>query len=425
MNFLKARVCLVLSFMMIAGHVPAYAQETLSLESQVQQLTLMVQDLKQVVEKQQAEIGELRRGQQIPSPSQSPMIQASPVSGVKILPEIGVIADTALRLDSPKNDEGGADRLSVREVELVLGSHVDPYSRLDATLAFTEEDGVELEEAYLTRFDLPLETTARIGRLKPRIGKVLSTHRDSLDTADEPLVIQRYFGEEGMSKTGADLKKILDLPSPLTHEITIGVLEGGNGEGGTAFGETHRRPTLYTHLKNYLDIDEMTSLEIGVSDAIGSRDADSEFEVNVLGFDGTWIHHFNANQNLKLQGEAFLISRTGSFSESEYDDGSGILGTVQDDIDGKVWGGYALADLRFHPQWATGLRLDQVELIDRPVDSPRNHDLGYTGYLTFYQSEFARWRVQYTHLDLTDGHQDNQVWLQGTFAIGEHKHKIQ
>ena len=394
-----------------------------TLEVRVNELTQMVKELKGVVEQQQQEINLLRQSKETPPVSPAPEPSALfPRYGTKVLPEIGAVADVALRLDSPKTDENGADRVQVREVELVLGGNVDPYSRLDSTIAFTEEDIAELEEAYLTRFELPFDVTARVGRFKPKIGKVLPVHRDSLDTVDDPLVIQRYFGSEGMSKTGVDLTKMLDIPSPFVHQVTIGVLEGGNGEGGTAFGEVKRRPTIYGHLKNYLDISDVTNLEIGFSDAIGSRDADASFEVNVMGLDATLIHQLSANQALKFQGELFNVDRSESFIDVT-DDVTGDI--TQQDIDGNVWGGYGLADFRMSSQWATGLRFDYVEPVDNLLVNSNKAEIGYTGYLTFYQSEFARWRLQFSHADLVTGDDDNRVFLQGTFAIGEHKHKLQ
>jgi uncharacterized coiled-coil protein SlyX len=325
------------------------------------------------------------------------------------LPEIGVVGDILYTQDSGKEDEEGADRVSLRELELVFGSNVDPYSRLDATISFSDTEDPSLEEAYLTRFGLPFETTARLGKFKPKVGKVLGVHRDSLDTVDEPLVIQEYFGAEGMNKSGLDFTTQLGLPLPVTQQFTFGVLEGGNGEEGTAFGDTRRRPTLYSHLKNYVDITDTTGLELGLSHMIGSRDEDSSFEVQVLGADTTLTHYFNANQNMKFQGEIFNLNR----KETE-------------DFDGNLWGGYALVDFRFHPQWSTGFRYDYVQPVDNDRSvNPEKEDTGYTGYLTFYQSEFARWRLQYTHKDLITGKDDNAVYLQGTFAIGEHKHKLQ
>lgn len=342
--------------------------------------------------------------------------QATPASKVsqnrpaigKWTPEIGVVADAVYKQDSSKTDTEGSDRLSLRELELVLGSAVDPYSRLDATISFSDTEEPSLEEAYLTRFGLPLDTTARFGKFKPKVGKALPVHRDSLDTVDEPRVIEKYFGKEGMNKSGLDFTKMINIPWPVTHQLSLGILEGGNGEEGIAFGTTRRRPTIYSHLKNYLDITDLTGLELGFSHMIGSRDADSRFEVQVLGSDITLTHHFNANQNVKVQGEVFNLNRKETT-----------------DFDGNLWGSYGLVDFRFHPRWSIGFRYDNVQLVDNPANNPEKEDVGYTGYLTFYETEFARWRLQGTHTNLTTGKDDNTVYLQGTFAIGEHKHKLQ
>lgn len=98
---------------------------------------------------------------------------------------------------------------------------------------------------------------------------------------------------------------------------------------------------------------------------------------------------------------------------------------ISQDVDGHLWGGYGLLDFRINSRWAAGLRLDYVELVDNQAANPHAADVGYTGYLTFYQSEFSRWRLQYNHIDQADGKDDNQFLIQGTFAIGDHKHKIQ
>lgn len=323
-------------------------------------------------------------------------------------PSIGAVADVVFKSDSAKVDEEGSDRVSVRELELVLGSEIDPYSRLDATIAFSDFEDASLEEAYMTRFGLPFDATARFGKFKPKVGKAIPVHRDSLETVDEPLVIQRYFGLEGFNKAGFDMTTMLKTKFPVTQEVSFGVLEGGNGEEGTLFGDARRRPTIYSHVKNYADISENTGVQLGFSYLTGSRDEDADFEVQVLASDITFLHHFNANQRLKLQGEVFNANR----EETE-------------DLDGNIWGWYGLADLRVSPQWGLGFRYDNVQPVDNPLENPQETDIGYTGYLTFYQSEFARWRLQSSHFELSNGKNDNQFMVQGTFAIGEHKHKVQ
>lgn len=401
----------------------AMADPAPTLEMRVNELTETVKELKAVVEAQQAQIDALRQSGQTPPPAIAPEpVSAAARPSGKFTPEIGAVADITAKQSSSKADTDGNDRVSLRELELVLGSNVDPYSRLDATVAFNEDNSAELEEAYLTRFQLPFDTTARIGRFKPKIGRDLAAHRDSLDTVDEPLVIQRYFGEEGMNKSGVDFTKLLDLPTPFVHQLTLGVLEGGSGEGGTVFGDAKRRPTLYGHLKNYVDLTDMTNLDLGLTYAAGHKDDEEAFKVNVLGLDATLIHHLNANQDLKLQTETFYLDRRDSF----LDETDPLTGAVtRRDVMGHLWGGYGLLDFRVNSQWATGFRFDYVELVDNPLADPHDADVGYAGYLTFYQSEFARWRLQYNHIDLAGGKDDNQFWIQGTFAIGDHKHKLQ
>lgn len=407
----------------------AWANEMEALRTQVQELSMIVKDLKLTVEAQQRQLQSLRSNE-----AAAVTASAFPVTGGRAgqtatgrwNPDIGAVADIVLQSDSPKSDEEGADRISAREVELVFGSPVDPYTRMDVTLAIADFEEMELEEAYITRFDLPLDFTARIGRFLPKVGKVLPIHRDSLDTVDLPLVLEKYFGHHGYSKTGVDLTRAIELPWDMTHEWTFGVLEGGNGEEGSLFGETRRHPTIYNHLKNYIDLNDTTGLELGVSHLAGSRDEDSSFEVNVIGLDGTLIHRYGDQRHIKLQGEAYHVNRRESFYPLEDETTGEIFNQDLDDAR-SLWGGYALLDWRFLPQWATGVRYDNVQLIEAGEDfaNPQQTERGFSAYLTFYQSEFARWRAQYSHLDLQSGDDDNRVFVQGTFAIGEHKHKLQ
>lgn len=404
------RIFILSAICALVFQAPLFANP--SIEVQLNELKQMVQQLHQTVQLQQKEIEVLKSAQQIsiPGPGSSgpgvPVVRTSTVSAGRWNPDIGVIADTVLKLDTPKSDTDGADRLSVRELELVMGSYVDPYSRLDVNIGFSDFEEAHIQEAYLTRFGLPWETTARVGRFKPKVGKALLSHRDNLETVDFPLVIQRYFGTDGFNKTGVDLTKSIELPFDSAHEASVGVIEGGNGEDGTAFGDSRRRPTLYSHLRNFWDLSESTNFELGGSHMIGSKDEDAGFESNILGLDSTLIHFYGPDKRLKLQSELFYLNRDHSFDQNHL-------------------GAYTLLDARFHKQWATGFRFDYADLVRRDLIDPDDSDIGYTGYITFFQTEFARWRLQFSHIDSASGKNDNQVLVQGIFAIGEHKHKLQ
>ena len=427
-------LCLLCSFHSMASAETMISESQYQvLESNLQELNQVVMELKNTVDSQKVEIEYLKSNQIRGSePAQTAALPPVTSQGSRTLqgrwnPDVGVVADAVLSQDSPRSDGEGADRLSVRETELVFGSPVDPYSRLDATISFSDFEDPGLEEAYYTHFDIfGSGITGRLGRFKPMVGKAASVHRDSLDTVDEPLVVQHYFGLEGFNKSGADIARDIELPWAVTHRLTLGILEGGNGEGGTLFGETRRRPTIYTHLKNYADLNDSTGLEMGITQLFGSRDEDSGFESSVLGFDVTLIHHYEDQRHVKIQSEGYRLSRSKSFYSLE-DPVSGNV-TFQDLDDAKnLWGGYSLLDWRFDPRWAAGFRFDDLQLVETADNfaNPDSHEVGYTGYLTFYQSEFARWRLQLTHVDLTNGEDDNRFFVQGTFAIGEHKHKLQ
>ena len=126
----------------------ARAEDIAALEAQVKQLTQVVYSLKTTVDTQQQEIADLKKTYQIKyqAPLPQPAVQPT-ILPPKFTPEIGAVADIVAKLDSPKVDPENVNRVSVRELELVLGSNVDPYSRLDATIAFNDKNEIDLEEA--------------------------------------------------------------------------------------------------------------------------------------------------------------------------------------------------------------------------------------------------------------------------------------
>lgn len=401
------------------------ADELATLREQVRQLTETVQELTHTVRTQAGRLGELEQAQVPPAQASGTpaAVLPRPASGGANLsafnPEIGVLADLVGQLSNSTLDTEGNDRLSARELELVIGHPVDPYTRLDATIAFSDFEEASLEEAYITHWGLPGELKTRLGRLRPKVGKAAALHRDSLDTVDEPLMVASYLGAEGFSRTAAEFSGFLPTPwTGLVHELTLGLMEGGVGEGGTLFGSTRRRPSFYAHLKNFWDVSETSNVELGATYLLGSKDADAAYEVNALGLDATLVHHVTPTNKLKWQSEAYLQARKESFSIAE--DGT------RTNFGKNPLGFYSLVDYRLSPRFGAGGRFDYVEPIDLdPTARVRDADTAWSGYVTFYQSEFARWRLQFRHTDFALGGDDNTIFAQGTFAIGVHKHQIQ
>lgn len=413
-------------------------QQLDQLTQEVRQLRQLIEQLQTTVQTQAKRIGELERVQpqpvakklggnptamapaQLLTPAQIGAVARQSAGSLSAFnPEIGVLADIVGQFSESSADGEGNDKLSARELELVFGHPIDPYSRLDATVSFSDFEVASLEEAYITHWGLPAELKARIGRLKPKIGKAVPLHRDSLDTVDEPLVVANYFGVEGLARTGVELSGFVPAPwTAVTHELIGGVMEGGVGEGGTLFGAVRRRPSYYAHLKNFWDVSDLTNAELGATYLTGSRDDDADLEVQVLGLDATLVHFISPTNKLKWQNEIYLQERDESVSVT--DDGTETL------LHDSPWGFYTLLDYRLSPRVGFGGRFDYVEPIEvNPASLARNRDTAWSAYATFYQSEFARWRLQFRHSNFARGGDDNTIFLQGTVAIGVHKHQLQ
>jgi len=413
-----------------AGWADVSERRVDDLTQEVQRLTQLIERLQGTLQLQQQRIAELEVGRSqpmLPTPTASQVgaLQRQAAGSLSAFnPEIGVLADIVGQLSESSTDGEGNDKLSAREMELVFGHPIDPYSRLDVTVSFSDFEAANLEEAYITHWGLPGEIRGRVGRLKPKIGKAVAIHRDSLDTVDEPLVVQSYLGAEGLSRTGVELSGFLPVPwTAVTHELTGGVMEGGVGEGGTLFGAVRRRPSFYTHLKNFWDITDASNLELGATHLVGSKDADSSFEVNALGLDATLVHHVTPTNKLKWQNEAYLQHRDETVTFTT-DESTGEVTSTS--MSNTPWGWYSLLDYRLSPRFGIGGRFDYVEPVEvDPALLVRHADTAWSGHLTFYQSEFARWRLQLRHTNFAQGGDDNIVFLQGSVAIGVHKHQLQ
>ncbi len=394
-----------------------------ALNKQVAQLSTVIEQLNTIVQSQQYRINALEQAQapNVRPPGGLPGLSRTLGGGAVASsnPEIGVVTDMTGQLSESSQDGEGNDKISVREVELVFGSAIDPYSRFDSTITFSDIENPDIEEAYITHWGLPGEIKAKLGRMRPKIGRASAIHGDQLDTVDEPLVVSEYLGKEGLFRTGVELSGFIPAPwTTVTHELIAGVMEGGVGEDGALFGSTRRRPSFYTHLKNFWDISDTTNAELGTTYMIGSKDADAAFEVNALGVDATLVHFFTPTNKLKWQNEAYFQDRKESLVDNE--DGSTT------DFSRNPWGFYSLLDYRVSPRFGIGGRVDYVEPIDLdPAALVRHADTAWAAYLTFYQSEFSRWRLQVKHTDFAAGGDDNTVFLQGTVAIGVHKHALQ
>ena len=164
--------------------------------------------------------------------------------------------------------DSGREEFSLQEFELDLQASLDPFSRTRWTIAFGEE-GVEIEEGYVSYSSLPggLELTA--GKFRQRFGTLNRQHLHALPQSTYPLALETFFGEEGLAQTGLSFAWLLPRPWATSNELSIQVTSGENEE---AFGgELFEDLAVLARLQNFWQVSDATHFEWGLSGVTGKE----------------------------------------------------------------------------------------------------------------------------------------------------------
>ena len=325
----------------------------------------------------------------------------SATAGSKVFnPDMAVIG-TFLGV-AGKNAVNPLPALALPESELSLQAVVDPYARADFFLSFGEE-GVAVEEGYLTFPTLPGGLLMKVGRQYAAFGKANTLHSHILPWADRPLVSTNLVGgDEPMADAGISIARL--IPNPwLFLEATGQVFRGDGG----VFHSSERSNLSYVgHLRGYQDISESTNVDIGASYAYGHNNSGivdpGRFTTSLFGLDATirWRPlQRSIYQSFLGRGEV-VWSRRGQPLETNQN-GSGF---------------YLSGDYQFGRRWFAGLRFDRSE---RSQDSAAS-DRGQSLVLTYRPSEFSQLRGQLRRTTYAEGLTANELLFQLQFAIGAH-----
>ena len=118
----------------------------------------------------------------------------------------------------------------MHESELGLQAIIDPYARGDFFISFGEE-GVNLEEGYITFTALPAGFVAKVGKMRSAFGKVNTMHNHVLPWVDRPLVTKNLVGgEDGIDDAGFSVERILPAPKGIFLEATGQVFRGDSAD---------------------------------------------------------------------------------------------------------------------------------------------------------------------------------------------------
>jgi hypothetical protein len=293
--------------------------------------------------------------------------------------------------------------LEMHESEIGLQAIIDPYARGDFFLSFGEQ-GVNLEEGYITFTALPAGFVAKVGKMRAAFGKVNLMHNHVLPWVDRPLVNTNLVGgEDGIDDAGVSVQRILPAPKGIFLEATGQLFRGDSDD----IFHAQQRSDVSTvdHLRAYKDITESTNLDLGLSYARGHNDGSlafpGDFITQLYGVDATlrWkplrrsIYH------------SFIARSELIWSQRQQ------LPTEQ-----RAFGYYVSGDYQLGRRWFTGGRFDWS---DRSRFANLT-DKGAAATLTYWPSEFSQIRGEYRFTHYAENRDSNELLMQLIFSLGAH-----
>ena len=152
--------------------------EIRALKESIQVLQIGLESQKEANQRQALKLVALENGERVSPALVAPAAsaQAPSMGGLSqgFNPDIGVVGTIQGNLTNSSADEEGNDTIVLKEVELNFAQYVDPYSRFDAVISFNdalEEQNANVEEAYYTRWGLPMGFTGQAGKFRSKFGK--------------------------------------------------------------------------------------------------------------------------------------------------------------------------------------------------------------------------------------------------------------
>jgi hypothetical protein len=334
-----------------------------------------------------------------PAPtSLPPVLGGAGGSAAKALnPDISIIGNFIG--NAGHNPAQPSPSLQMSESEVGLQSIIDPYARGDFFLSFGEE-GVELEEGYLTFTALPASFVARAGKMRSAFGKVNTLHTHALPWADRPLVTMNLSGgEEGIGDAGISVQRILPAPKGVFLEATGQLFRGDSSDVFTASKKSDL--SQVAHLRGYKDITESTNLDLGFSYARGHNDLGSNFLTQLYGLDATlrWKPLRRAIYRSFVFRSEFIWSRRQQLPHREC-----------------AFGFYSSADYQLGRRWFLGGRYDRTGRSRSADETDKSGSL----VITYAPSEFSQLRGQYRFTRYAGRTDAQELLMQIQFSLGAH-----
>lgn len=338
---------------------------------------------------------------QMQPPAQTSQAPVQPRSGISTNPNMSAIGDFQGSYHS------GIDRnydVFFNEGEFSFQSFVDPYARADFFLSLAKNRATgrfeaDLEEAYLTPLDLPAGLQLKAGKFRMDVGRINPVHPHALPFIDVPLAYENYFGADGLNDEGFSLSWLVPNPLEFYQELTVEATDGPSDNPSFTRSSTDKYLFL-AHLKNFWDLSQNATLELGLSGLVGPNDSAFSTTIGALDLTYKWKPlQFNTYQSFVWQSEAF-------FSKARY----------APDAEISSWGMYSFITYQIEKRWFLTGRFDysnfpySAQLVER----------AYSATLGWYATEFQKIELEAKSTSSNFHDQFQQAMLRWIFVIGSH-----
>ncbi len=321
--------------------------------------------------------------------------------------------------------------------ELTFDGAVDPYFKGFANIVYKiepdGETGLELEEAYVLTSSLPYNLQIKAGQFVTEFGRQNPQHPHAWSFVDQPLVLNRMFGPDGLRSQGIRLSWL--LPTSFYTEAMVTV---ANSNGGTAWSfrnpesaEIHNGVVIDRQVKGLgdmlivprlttsFDLTSTQTLVLGASAAFGPNNSGESARTNIYGADVYWKWKPEAAQVgfpfLSFQAEA-LTRRYDAAERALNADPAETLPAAKL----KDRGAYAQILYGIKPRIVAGLRGDWSNHDGVFFSASRADRFRVSPNLTIYPTEFSKFRVQYNYDDRDGFDKAHSLWFQFEFLLGAH-----
>jgi hypothetical protein len=330
---------------------------------------------------------------------------------------------------------------NARNIELAFDGAVDPYFEGFANIVFKldndNETEVEVEEAFLQTSNLPFNLQLKAGQFFAAFGRINPTHPHTWDFADAPLVHGLLLGPDGLRGVGAQLSWILPVP---WYSQFIGGVQNGRGGTGFSFRNPGDDGMFFDRLttdrearglqdmvwiprwENSVDLSPTQVVLAGVSGAFGSNETGAHSRTQIYGAD--LLYKWKSSH---AEGGFPFVKWQTEWMYRRFEAGRGADETFPVAETFHDWGIYSQVLWGFRKGWVAGVRGDYMHMEDSHFtdDDGRQTRSRISANLTWYPTEFSKFRLQYNHDFLEDtfflaGRDVDSVFLQFEFILGAH-----